>query len=208
MLRAQLLGGTPSELLGAVTGLTEARFPVHAPSHYSDGFATVPESGTSPAGTPKTLVGTTIYFQQGAPVIAVQGGEIVASAKPPRWGDTSLARRLWQHLHLCGARQRGRAVPVLEPHEHTAVSSRIASSNGSGEPAPSGPASAGAQPRSPLSEGATVSSLALGAAPAWKRPRRPRLRRRPPLPRLRHPRRRQRRRGSSARAPTRSICTR
>ena len=78
MLRAQLLGGTPSELLGAVTGLTEARFPVHAPSHYSDGFATVPESGTSPAGTPKTLVGTTIYSQLERAVIAVQDGEIVA----------------------------------------------------------------------------------------------------------------------------------
>src|ERR1019366_5030433 len=32
------------------------------------------------------------------------------------------------------------------------------------EPAPSGPATAGAQPRSPISEGATVSGLALGAA--------------------------------------------
>ena len=40
MLRAELLGGTPSELLGAITGLTEARFPVHAASHFSDGFAT------------------------------------------------------------------------------------------------------------------------------------------------------------------------
>ncbi len=30
MLRAQLLGGTPQELLSAVTGLTESRFPVHA----------------------------------------------------------------------------------------------------------------------------------------------------------------------------------
>src|SRR5665213_3891843 len=44
MLRAQLLGGTPSDLLGAITGLTEARFPVHAPSHFGDGFAVVPES--------------------------------------------------------------------------------------------------------------------------------------------------------------------
>ena len=60
--------------------------------------------------------------------------------------------------------------PVLEPHQHTAVSSRIASSNGSSEPAPSGPASAGAQPRSPLSEGATVSSLALGAAAGLEAP--------------------------------------
>ena len=40
MLRAQLLGGTPSELLGAITGLTEARFPVHAAAHFSDGFPT------------------------------------------------------------------------------------------------------------------------------------------------------------------------
>ena len=41
MLRAQLLGGTPSELLGAITGLTEARFPVHAAAHFSDGFPAV-----------------------------------------------------------------------------------------------------------------------------------------------------------------------
>ena len=88
MLRAQLLGGTPAQLLGAVTGLTEARFPVHAPSHYSDGFATVPASGDASAGAPKTLVGTTIYSQPGAPVIAVQDGEIAGSAKPPRWGAT------------------------------------------------------------------------------------------------------------------------
>ena len=48
MLRAQLLGGTPPELLGAITGLTEARFPVHAPSHFSDGFPTASASGTAP----------------------------------------------------------------------------------------------------------------------------------------------------------------
>ena len=165
MLRAQLLGGTPSQLLGAVTGLTEARFPVHAPSHYSDGFATVPASGASPAGEPKTLVGTTIYSQQGAPVIAVQDGEIVASGETPSLGRYVTLRDAYGNTYTY-AELGGVATlyPVLEPHEHTAVSARIASSSGSSEPAPSGPASAGAQPRSPLSEGATVSSLALGAA--------------------------------------------
>ena len=74
LLRAQLLGGTPPELLGAITGLTEARFPVHAPSRFGDGFATLAAHGSSPA---KTLAGTTIYSQAGAPVIAVQDGEIV-----------------------------------------------------------------------------------------------------------------------------------
>ncbi len=48
MLRAQLLGGTPPELLGAITGLTEARFPVHAPSHFGDGFATIAAHGSVP----------------------------------------------------------------------------------------------------------------------------------------------------------------
>ena len=63
--------------------------------------------------------------------------------------------------------------PVLEPHDHSAVSSRIAQSGSAGEPAPSGPASAGAQPRSPLSEGAAVSGLALGAAAGSGSTRRP-----------------------------------
>ena len=83
MLRAQLLGGTPPELLGAVTGLTEARFPVHASSHYSDGFSTIPARGSSPS---KALVGTTIYSQVGAPVIAAQDGEIVQIGDSPSLG--------------------------------------------------------------------------------------------------------------------------
>jgi hypothetical protein len=165
MLRAQLLGGTPSQLLGAVTGLTEARFPVHAPSHYTDGFATVPASGTSPTGEPKTLVGTTIYSQPGAPVIAVQDGEITGSGETPSLGRYVTLRDAYGNTYTYAELGSVATLyPVLEPHEHTAVSARIASSSGSSEPAPSGPASAGAQPRPPLSEGATVSSLALGAA--------------------------------------------
>ena len=70
MLRARLLGGTPSELLGAVTGLTEGRFPVYAASHYSDGFP------VTEGPSPHTVAGTTIYSQTGAPVIAVQDGRI------------------------------------------------------------------------------------------------------------------------------------
>lgn len=70
MLRARLLGGTPPELLGAITGLTEARFPVYAASHYSDGFPTTEGS------SPHTVPATTIYSQAGAPVIAVQDGRV------------------------------------------------------------------------------------------------------------------------------------
>jgi soluble lytic murein transglycosylase-like protein len=171
MLRAQLLGGTPAQLLGAVTGLTEARFPVHAPSHYSDGFATVPESGGAAVGTPKTLVGTTIYSAQGAPAIAVQDGEITGLGETPSLGRYVTLRDA--HGNTYTYAELGSVAtlyPVLEPHEHSAVSTRIAAVGASRELAPAGPASAGAQPRSPLSEGGTVSLLALGAAATLEAP--------------------------------------
>jgi murein DD-endopeptidase MepM/ murein hydrolase activator NlpD len=160
MLRAQLLGGTPSELLGAITGLTEARFPVHAASHYSDGFPTV--SGGRSA-TPTTLVGTTIYSQAGAPVIAVQDGEVVQVGDSPSLGRFVTLRDAYGNTYVYAELGDVASVyPVLEPHVHTAPSPRVAPRPS--EQAPSGPATAGAQPRSPLSEGAAISGLALGAA--------------------------------------------
>jgi Transglycosylase SLT domain len=71
LLRARLLGGTPPALLGAITGLTEARFPVYAASHYSDGFP------LTEGASPHAVAGTTIDSQDGAPAIAVQDGRIV-----------------------------------------------------------------------------------------------------------------------------------
>jgi hypothetical protein len=75
LLRARLLGGTPPALLGAITGLTEARFPVYAAAHYSDGFP------TTEGASPRTVPGTTIYSQAAAPVIAVQDGHVVRIAQ-------------------------------------------------------------------------------------------------------------------------------
>ncbi|MGO9248935.1 MAG: lytic murein transglycosylase [Solirubrobacteraceae bacterium] len=171
MLRAQLLGGTPPELLGAITGLTESQFPVHAPSHFSDGFAQVSAQGSSPS---KTLAGTTIYSQAGAPVVAVQDGEVVQIGDSPSLGRFVSLRDAYGNTYVYAQLGSVASVyPVLEPHEHTAVSARIARTGGVGskaEPAPSGPATAGAQPRSPLSEGATVSGLALGAAAGLESP--------------------------------------
>jgi hypothetical protein len=160
MLRAQLLGGTPSELLGAITGLTEAHFPVHAAAHFSDGFPTVRASGS---GAPKTLVGTTIDAAAGAPVVAVQDGEIVQIGRSAALGRFVVLRDAFGNTYTYA--QLGdiaEVYPVLQPHVHSAVSRRI-SQPAAREPAPSGPATAGAQPRSPMSDGATVSGLALGA---------------------------------------------
>ena len=48
MLRAQLLGGTPPELLGAITGLTESQFPVHAPRTSATASRRSPRRGRVP----------------------------------------------------------------------------------------------------------------------------------------------------------------
>ncbi len=158
MLRAQLLGGTPPELLGAITGLTEAHFPVHAAAHFTDGFLTVSGGGNQP----QTLVGTTIDTQTGAPVIAVQDGEVTKIGDSPALGRYVKLRDAYGNTYVYAQLGEVSSVyPVLEPHVHSTVSNRISQSS---EPAPSGPATAGAQPRSPISEGATVSGLSLGAA--------------------------------------------
>lgn len=158
MLRAELLGGTPSELLGAITGLTEARFPVHAAAHFADGFPTV-----QVAGAAKTLVGTTIYADAGAPVIAVQDGEIAQIGESPTLGRFVTLRDAYGNTYTyAGLGEVSSVYPVLEPKVDSTVSAQIEQS--AHEAAPKGPATAGVQPRSPLSEGATVSGLAMGAA--------------------------------------------
>jgi len=179
ILRAQLLGGTPSELLGAITGLTEARFPVHAAAHFSDGFPPAPAGGSSRPATP--IVGTSIYSQAGAPVIAVQDGEIVQIGDSPSLGRFIVLRDAFGNTYTYANLGDVAALyPVLQPHVNSTVSARISRGSSTSEPAPTGPATAGAQPRSPISEGATVSGLALGAAagleaaPAAPTPLRPR----------------------------------
>jgi murein DD-endopeptidase MepM/ murein hydrolase activator NlpD len=162
MLRAQLLGGTPSELLGAITGLTEARFPVHAAARFSDGFPTVPATGSRPA---KTLAGTTIYSQTGAPVIAVQDGEVAQIGETPSLGHFVSLRDAYGNTYVYAQLGDVASVyPVLEPREQSTVSPRISHGDSGSEAAPSGPATAGAQARSPISESAVVSGLALGAS--------------------------------------------
>ncbi|HWX75142.1 MAG TPA: lytic murein transglycosylase [Solirubrobacteraceae bacterium] len=170
LLRARLLGGTPTELLGALTGLTEARFPVHATSHFSDGF---------PAASGRTLAGTTIYSQPGAPVIAVQDGQI------SRIGDT---RQLGHFVSLRDAYgntytyaqlgQVARLYPGLQPHEGSGASRAGTHAREAAEAAPKVPASAGVQPRvqASLAETPTISAPALGGIPGATAPPRPRSR--------------------------------
>jgi soluble lytic murein transglycosylase-like protein len=165
MLRAKLLGGTPSGLLGAITGLTESRFPVHAKAHFSDGFPTV-ATGGSPAT--KTVAATTIYTEANAPVIAVQDGEVVQIGDSPELGHFIALRDAYGNTYTYAKLGSvAQLYPVLEPHE-TASGSQGShgSSQHASEPKPTGPASAGTQPQgqgaSAPEESTGISALSLG----------------------------------------------
>jgi murein DD-endopeptidase MepM/ murein hydrolase activator NlpD len=133
MLRARLLGGTPPQLLGAITGLTESRFPVYAAAHFSDGFPNT-------EGVPShTVPGTTIYTEADAPVIAVQDGRVTQIAHSGSLGPSiSLKDPYGNTYTYAGLGTLSTLYPVLE-----AVESK--------RPA----AAPGASATSPASSGAT-----------------------------------------------------
>jgi Transglycosylase SLT domain len=165
MLRAKLLGGTPSELLGAITGLTEARFPVHAQAHFSDGFPPAPASGS---GAPKTLAGTTIYSEPGAPVIAVQDGQIVQVGDSRELGHFVSLRDAYGNTYTYAQLGTVAALyPVLKPHDSASVKPPAPRSGGATEPRPSGPATAGTKPSpaSSAAEASGISGLSLEGTP-------------------------------------------
>jgi Transglycosylase SLT domain len=110
MLRARLLGGTPPSLLRAVSGLTEARFPVHAPAHFGDGFP------AGPTGQP--LVGTAIYSEPDAPAIAVQDGKVVSIGDSPELGPhVSLVDAYGNRYTYAELGTLSTLYPVIEGHK-------------------------------------------------------------------------------------------
>jgi hypothetical protein len=162
MLRAKLLGGTPDQLLGAITGLTEARFPVHAKAHFSDGFLPAP-SGSGGG----EIAGTTIYAEHGAPVIAVQDGQVLQIGDSPELGHFISLRDAYGNTYTYAKLASvAELYPVLKPHDGAGSSANTAQPpEGPGEPKPTAPASAGTHAGAgpPADEGAGLSALSPGA---------------------------------------------
>jgi hypothetical protein len=145
LLRARLLGGTPPALLGAITGLTEARFPVYAAAHYDDSFP------LTEGPSPQTVPGTTIYSQDGAPVIAAQDGRIVAISESGLLGRSISLRDAYGNTYTYAELGTlAKLYPVLEAagadrhrspvSAHTSALSSAAPATNSSSPAASGAA--------------------------------------------------------------------
>ncbi len=95
LLRAQLIGGMPDKLIGALTGLVEGHFPVAAASKYADDWVTQlakkrVRSGNAavPVSSDPSAQGVNVFAKQGSPVIAVNDGRIVKLVRDdPKLGN-------------------------------------------------------------------------------------------------------------------------
>src|SRR4051812_41677236 len=88
LLRAQVIGGLPANLVGSLTGLTEGRFPVAAKATYADALRTTHKRG-NPAVAVESRAGrrgVPIFAKAGAPVVAVNDARVVKIGVSSRLG--------------------------------------------------------------------------------------------------------------------------
>jgi murein DD-endopeptidase MepM/ murein hydrolase activator NlpD len=94
LLRAQVIGGLPSSLVGSLTGLTQGRFPVHAKSTYAGQLRKADRKRHVRQGANAAVVvesdderkGIEIFARKNAPVVAVNDGRITRIGQSKRLG--------------------------------------------------------------------------------------------------------------------------
>ncbi len=156
MLRARLISGVPADLVGSLTGLTEARFPVYARARYADDLAERQVLKRAKAGqnaanvveSKATRKGIDIFAKTGSPVIATNDGVIKKVGRSKRLGrflvlqDVYGNRFTYGHL---GTVARFYPVPKTDA-QNPKTSARAVKANGpTKDPAPKLAASAGRQ---------------------------------------------------------------
>ena len=94
LLRARVIGGLPTDLVGSLTGLTQGRFPVHAKATYAGSLTKADRRKKIRTGANAAVVvesdhtrrGIDIFARKGAPVVAVNDGRIVRIGSTKRLG--------------------------------------------------------------------------------------------------------------------------
>ncbi len=178
LLRAQLIGGIPSGLIGALTGLVQGHFPVAAPAKYADDNVVslakhkvkTAHAAIAINSNPATK-GTAIFAKPGSPVIAVNDGRIVKVGSSRQLGHYVELQDATGNIYTyAGLGSVTKHYPVPKP---VRVSSRqiIKEFSVPASKAPTSPASAGTQgthaPASPASAG--TQTAGGGSAPAAAR---------------------------------------
>ena len=155
LLRARLIAGVPADLIGSLTGLTEGRFPVYARARYADDLAEAEllkrvkngENAAKVIESTDSRRSIDIYARSGSPVVAVNDGIVKKVGNNAKLGhyivlqDVYGNRYMYAHL---GSVAQHYPVPKQDVAD-SKHSARAVKANGSADPKPSAPASAGRQ---------------------------------------------------------------
>jgi hypothetical protein len=155
MLRARLIAGVPADLVGSLTGLTEGRFPVYARARYADDIAEKEalkrvkrgENAANVVESSDDRRGIEIFARRGAPVIAANDGVIKKNGTSKRLGRYIVLQDVYGNQYTygrLGSVSKYYPVPKADAQDPK-TSARAVKANGSGDPKPSAPASAGRQ---------------------------------------------------------------
>ncbi len=157
LLRAKLIGGMPSALIGALTGLVEGHFPVAAPSKYADDsvqqLASRRINGSNaaiPIDSNPNAKGVVIFAHKGAPVIAVNDGKVLKIGYSPSLGRYLELQDATGNVYTYA--QLGsipKLYPVPKPVKVTAAQIAKQLAVASRTSPPKAPASAGSQQATP-----------------------------------------------------------
>jgi SLT domain-containing protein len=156
LLRARLIAGVPADLIGSLTGLTEGRFPVFARARYADDLAEAEllkrvERGQNAAHVVESADdrrSIDIFAETGAPLVAVNDGEIKKIGRNKRLGRHIVLQDVYgnryTYAHL-GAVSRVYPVPKRNADDPDRSARAVKANGDDHDPKPASPASAGRQ---------------------------------------------------------------
>jgi hypothetical protein len=151
MLRARLIAGYPTDLIGSLTGLTEGRFPVAARARYAgDASATSKQVGAGQnaanvVDSNPNARGIDIYARKGAPVVAVNDGVIKAIGHSKKHGHYVVLQDVYGNRYTySGLGSTAKLYPVPKAEAKAAAAAKSSFKVvGANDPKPTAPASSG-----------------------------------------------------------------
>jgi hypothetical protein len=175
LMRARLIGGLPTDLVGSLNGLTQGHFPVFAKARYADDIseravsrrAAAGQNVANPVDSEATRRGIDIFAKAGSPAIAVQDGTIVAMGRSERLGNFVRLRDVYGNTYTY-AHLKKVAAQVPVPKRKTQSKASIAKELAlpTRDPKPTQPASAGHPTKNGAVPAAAKQAAATLATPA------------------------------------------
>jgi hypothetical protein len=174
LMRARLIGGLPSDLVGSLTGLTQGQFPVDTKATYADDLSerqinakiAKGHNAAVPVEANSSRRGINIYAKSGAAAIATQDGKVIKIGKTKRLGRFIQIEDVYGNTYTYAQLKSvadAYAVPKAEKVTKASVAKELKLPKK--DPKPTTAASAGSQPKAKAAPAtdATAAARTAGA---------------------------------------------